>query len=198
MLFLFRKTKRLHIRPLRFEDFRVWREAQLRMSPSKNCWDLGPKPPAEITKENFKKILAGQKERRQKGTYYDFGVFDTKGNLVGGVSLMEVSRGVSQTAFLGYRVFNNCWRRGYGKEAVRAMIDIGFKDLRLHRIEAGIEPGNIRSIRLAKSLKMRREGIKKRAIFLRNQWVDLIMYTLTTEDVGIRFDSKKINYKSRH
>lgn len=46
------------------------------------------------------------------------------------------------------------------------MIDIGFKDIKLHRIEAGIEPGNKRSIALAKSLKMRREGLKKRPFSL--------------------------------
>lgn len=103
---------------------------------------------------------------------------------------MEVTRGVSQTCFLGYYLYNNYWGRGWAKEAVKAALDIGFKDLKLHRIEAGIEPSNRRSLKLARSLKMRREGVKKRAIHLRGEWVDLVMYTLTTEDIGLKFKGK--------
>jgi len=68
---------------------------------------------------------------------------------------------------------------------VRALIDIGFRDLRLHRLEAGIEPGNRRSILLARSLGLRKEGLKRRAVFLRDTWVDLGIYAVTCEDVGI-------------
>lgn len=194
---LVRKTESLCIRPLEWKDFAAWREANLKMGRPKNTWDTGPRPVAEITEKNFKKILAAKKERRVKDIFYDLGVFDSNGSLVGGVSLMEVARGISHTAFLGYRIFNNHWRLGYGKEAVRAMIDIGFKDIKLHRIEAGIEPGNIRSIRLAKKLGMRREGLKKKAIYLRNHWVDLLMYTLTSEDVGIKFKASNLKLKPR-
>jgi len=197
MKYLIRKSRRLHIRPLELTDFDSWKAAQLKVSKPRNAWDRGPKPLQELTKDQFKKILAGQRKRRKADTFYDLAVFDAKGSLVGGVSVMEVTRGISHTAFLGYTIFNNYWRLGYGKEAVRAMIDIGFKDIKLHRIEAGIEPGNIRSIRLAKSLGMRREGLKKRAIFLRNHWVDLLVYTLTSEDWGIKFDTSKLKYKSR-
>lgn len=103
---------------------------------------------------------------------------------------MEVVRGLTHTCFLGYYLYNNYWGRGLAKEAVLATLDIGFRDLKLHRIEAGIEPNNHRSQRLARSLKMRREGVKKRALYLRGQWVDLVMFTLTTEDMGIEFRGK--------
>lgn len=167
------------------------------MSKAKNKWDNGPKSDAELTKEYFKKILNAQKDRRNNDQFYDLAVFNLEGSLVGNVALMEVARGISHTAYLGYTISNNYWRLGYGKEAVRAIIDIGFKDIKLHRIEAGIEPGNIRSVKLAKSLGMRREGLKKKAIFLKGKWVDLIMYTLTTEDVGIKFDTSQLIQKPR-
>lgn len=159
------------------------------MAKSQNIWDLGPKGETELTKVHFKKLLSSRLKLRKRDNHYSLGVFDKNGALVGGVSIMEVARGISQTAFLGYMIFNNYWGMGYGKEAVKAMIDIGFDDIKLHRIEAGIEPGNIRSIKLAKTLGMRREGLKKRAIFLRNQWVNLLMFTLTCEDVKKKFDT---------
>lgn len=194
---LSRKTKRLTIRPFASGDFEAWKRAHSNMHEPKNTWDHGPRSLTDLGRADFRKILADLKKRRDEDSFYDLGIFDSGGELVGNVALMEVARGISHTAYLGYRIFNRHWRKGYGKEAVRAMIDIGFRDIKLHRIEAGIEPGNIRSIRLANSLGMRREGLKKRAIFLRNRWVDLLMYTLTTEDVGIKFDTSKLKLKRR-
>ena len=197
MPYLIRKTKRLIIRPLELKDFNAWKSANLNMLKPQNTWDLGAKSKEDLTKINYKKLIKAQVDRRKNDTFYDLAVFDLKGNFIGIVSIMEVARRIAQTAYLGYRIFNNYWGQGYAKEAVAAIIDIGFKDLKLHRIEAGIEPGNKRSIRLAKSLKMRREGLKKHAILLRKKWVDLIMYTLTTEDLGLKFNTKNIQHKRR-
>jgi len=192
-----RKTRKLTIRPLTAKDYRAWRDANLQMGPPRNKWDQGPKQPTEVTRGDFGKVLRFQKDVQAKDTFYDLAIFNSDGVLVGFVAIMEVTRRISHTAYLGYRIFNNHWRAGYGKEAARAAIDIGFRDIKLHRIEAGIEPGNIRSVKLARSLGMRREGLKKRALFLRGQWVDLIMYTLTTEDMKIKFDTKNLKHKPR-
>lgn len=197
MSFLRRKTKRLVVRPLTSEDFIAWRSAYLKISDPKNTWDQAAKKENEVNKAAFNKVLKMQKKLRAADNFYDLAIFNREGALVGFVAIMEVARGLSHTAYLGYRIFNNHWRLGYGKEAVQAMIDIGFRDIKLHRIEAGIEPGNIRSIKLARSLGMRREGLKKRALYLRNKWVDLIMYTLTTEDIGVKFDTKNFKHKPR-
>lgn len=194
---LVRKTRRLVIRPLEAKDYAAWKDANLRMSKPQNIWDLGPRSPDALKKSDYRRILRDQAEKRKRDYFYHLAVFNKSGQLIGGVSLMEVSRAISQTCFLGYRIFNGHWGRGYAKEAVQAIIDIGFRDLKLHRIEAGIEPNNRRSLNLAKSLKMRREGIKKRALFLRNTWVDLVMYTLTCEDVGLKFNTKGLVLKRR-
>jgi ribosomal-protein-alanine N-acetyltransferase len=69
----------------------------------------------------------------------------------------------------------------------QAVIKLGFTKMKLHRIEAGVEPTNLRSIRLARSLKMRKEGLKKRALFLGGKWIDIVIYALTTEDVKMKF-----------
>ncbi len=194
---LYRKTKKVIIRPLELSDYEAWKSAQLAMMSPQNTWDLGTKDLTELTKTKYKKMLAGRAKFRKKDYFYDFGIFNLKRELVGTVSIMEVTRGISQTAYLGYRIFNNYWGRGYGKDAAKAMIDVGFKEIKLHRIEAGVEPHNKRSIRLAKSLGMRKEGLKKRALYLRGKWVDLLMFTLTTEDVGIKYNPKTPLLKPR-
>lgn len=197
MKYLVRKTPRLVVRPLHLKDFTAWREAHLAMAKPKNIWDLGARSRRRLTLPQFRKILRSLSDRQKRDVFYDFGVFEKNGALVGHASVMEVARGISQTAFLGYSIYNGYWGKGYAKEAVRAVLDIGFRDLKLHRLEAGIEPGNKRSIGLAKALGMRREGLKKRALFLRKTWVDLLMYTLTCEELGIRFQERNLKWKRR-
>lgn len=104
---------------------------------------------------------------------------------MGGISLMDISRQAFQNANLGYWIFNNHWGKGYGKEAVRLAIDIAFRDLKLHRLEAGIEPKNRRSMALAKAVGMKREGCSWKRLFLRGQWQDMVLFVARSEDFGI-------------
>ena len=64
-----------------------------------------------------------------------------------------------------------------------AAIKFAFNELKLHRVEAGIEPSNKRSIALVKSLGLRREGLSKRRLFLNDQWLDMSIYALTKEEI---------------
>jgi len=95
---------------------------------------------------------------------------------------MDISRGIFQNAYLGYSVLNSYWGQGFGKELAKCAIKIGFTELELHRIEAGIAPNNIRSVRLAESLGMRKEGLSKRRLLLNNEWSDMLIYAITVEE----------------
>ncbi len=175
MPYLYRKTKDLIIRPLQLADYANWKTANTTMLPSKNRWDRKNKTPAEASLKNFKKIIKSQKNLRDQDKFYDLSVFEKKtGNHVGTVAAMDVLRGLGQSAYLGYFINNQFWGKGYGKQAVLALIDIAFKDLKLHRLEAGIEPTNRRSIFLA----------------LNNTWVDLVMYSATCEEFGFKWTFK--------
>jgi ribosomal-protein-alanine N-acetyltransferase len=168
-----KKTARLEIRPLGPRDYARWRDAYLHLKP-RNRWDRKPRSPAETTRAAYAKILRGQKQRRDADTFHDLAIFlGSTGELIGNVSLMDLTRGVSHSAYLGYGIFGAHWGQGYGKEAVNAAIHLGFTQLQLHRIEAGIEPRNQRSIALARALGMRHEGCKKRCLFLGGKWVKM-------------------------
>lgn len=191
--------KKVVVRPYELSDYQSWKAAYLSIKAKKrNSWDIPPRKESELTLPEYKKLLKRQKKNRDDDYFYDFGVFLKDGTLVGGVSLMDISRQVFQNAYLGYRVFNNHWGNGYGKEAVGIAIQIAFKTLKLHRVEAGIDPGNIRSQALVRSLKMRREGISKKRIFLGGKWLDLILYVMTSEDLGIKWKPEKQKIVSRN
>ena len=182
-----KKTKRLILRPYRESDYEVWKETFSNLPKPKNRWDKGPRDKKDLTKAKFKKVLSTQKKNRDSDVFYDFIAFDKKtGEIVGFASLMDISRAVFQNAYLGYGVLSTKWGKGYGKEMVKATMEIAFKTLKIHRVEAGIEPANKRSIALAKSLKMRREGLSKRRLFLNNEWLDMIIYAMTSEEMGVK------------
>lgn len=180
------KTKRLIIRPYRAEDYEIWKETYLNLPPQKNKWASKAKSQEQTTKANFKAILSAQKKNRSNDCFYDFSAFDKKtGALIGHSSLMDISRAVFQNAYLGYVVHSPFWGKGYGKEMVEATMLLAFKFLKLHRLEAGIDPANKRSIALAKSLGMRREGLSKMRLFLDGKWCDMVIYAATAEDRGL-------------
>jgi ribosomal-protein-alanine N-acetyltransferase len=183
-----RKTGKLHIRPLTGQDYASWKDAYSSMLPRKNEWDTGNRSPQELSRSNFLKMLKSQREHQSKDRVYDLGIFTSSDmKLVGIVSLMDIIRGLFQNAFLGLTIFNRYWKSGYGKAAAEAVLDIAFNDLGLHRLEAGIEPRNIRCLRGTRAFGFRKEGRKKLAVYLRGQWRDLMMYSLTCEDYGIQW-----------
>ncbi len=181
---LFKKTKRLVLRPLEMTDYENWAQAYSCLKPAQNEWDETNWVDSELTKKKFKELLKLQNKQSQQDHNYDFGIFrKDDGVLVGTVRLMDVSRGIFQNAYLGYRIFNIYWGQGYAQEACKAAMSIAFKDLKLHRIEAGISPANKRSIKTAKAIGLRKESLSKRRLFVNKKWVDVLLYALTKEEI---------------
>src|SRR3989338_6298980 len=128
-----RQTKRLIVRPLRASDYLRWKAYYTTMLPQKNKWDRKNRHLEDVTRPRFNKVLQSQKKLRLEDRLYDLAVFkcSTK-EIIGTVAAMDVLRGVGQSAYLGYFISNRFWGRGFGKEAVLAMIDIAFRDIKLH------------------------------------------------------------------
>lgn len=179
-----RRTKRLIIRPLEKTDFEAWNEAFLTMLPKQNKYDAAASFKIEnLKKSNFNKLIKRSVQNRKNEKYCDYGVFlKSSGELLGRMGVGHFIRSITQSAIIGYTIYNQHWGKGYATEAVNAIIDIAFKDHELHRVVAGIEPENKASIRVVKKLKFRNEGLSKRIVYIRNEWTDLLQYALTVED----------------
>lgn len=185
------KTKRLIIRPLIEKDYEIWNEAYLSQLPPKNKFDVANKERNNLKKSDFKKLLSQNKKNRKIDSFFDYAVIEKNTNkFIGRVSLMNVTRSVTQSAFLGYVLFNNFWGMGYAEEAVNGLIQLAFTKHGLHRVVAGIEPDNKRSQKLAKKLGMRKEGTSKNIVLLRGEWRDLVQFALTCEDRKIKWKGK--------
>lgn len=65
--------------------------------------------------------------------------------------------------------------RGYGTEAARALVDVGFRELGPHRISADCDPTNAASCRVREKLGMRREGPRREYACFDGAWADSLI-----------------------
>lgn len=66
-----------------------------------------------------------------------------------------------QRAEIGYGLDEEFRRQGYMKEALRPIINFGFKEMNLHRIEAFAAEYNTPSVRLLEIFGFKKEGVLK-------------------------------------
>lgn len=98
--------------------------------------------------------------------------------VIGTVALSQIVYGVFRSCFLGYGIDHEQQRKGYGKEAVRAVADYAFDTLHLHRIEANIMAENEASLALAGSLGFRNEGRSPDYLYINGAWEDHVHMVL--------------------
>lgn len=67
-------------------------------------------------------------------------------------------------------------------EGLRLVITYAFEKLHLHRLEANIQPKNIKSIALVKRCGFRKEGYSPRYLKIGGRWRDHERWTILSED----------------
>ena len=102
--------------------------------------------------------------------------------LVGAVTLGGIYRGPLHSAYLGYYVFAGFERQGWMRQAVSWMLRHAFATLKLHRLEANIQPDNHASIALAERLGFRLEGFSPRYLKIAGRWRDHQRLALLREE----------------
>ena len=111
---------------------------------------------------------------------------DDDNRIIGIFELSGILRGHLQGAYLGYWVGAPHAGCGYMTEGMRALFRFAFGDLRLHRLEANIQPGNAASLALARSKGFRREGFSPRFLKIGGRWRDHERWAILAEESGIR------------
>jgi ribosomal-protein-alanine N-acetyltransferase len=102
--------------------------------------------------------------------------------LVGVVNLDEIVGGCFHSAYLGYYAFEPFAGRGLMQKGLSQVISHAFRKMKLHRLEANIQPANTRSRALVRKLRFRREGFSPRYLKINGRWRDHERWAILAED----------------
>ncbi|HYA54051.1 MAG TPA: GNAT family N-acetyltransferase [Thermoplasmata archaeon] len=101
--------------------------------------------------------------------------------LLGGVGLHQFD-GAGSRAEVGYWLGREYRGQGYAAEAVNVLLRVAFRELRLHRVEARIFPGNRSSQELARRCGFRYEGRLRHEVQKDGRWQDSWLYSRLSTD----------------
>jgi [ribosomal protein S5]-alanine N-acetyltransferase len=101
---------------------------------------------------------------------------------VGVFNFSEIVRGAFQSAYLGYYGFAEHAGQGYMSDGLSLALRVGFRSLRLHRIEANVQPANTPSITLVRRGGFTLEGYSRRYVKIAGRWRDHERWALLVED----------------
>ena len=102
--------------------------------------------------------------------------------LVGVYNLSQIARGFFENAYLGYYAFAPTSGQGLMAEGLELVMRHCFRRLKLHRLEANIQPDNERSKLLVERAGFRYEGYSRRYLKIGGRWRDHERWAITRED----------------
>ena len=133
------------------------------------------------TPEDFQAYIRRYEQRREESLLI---CLRSTGAIAGLVNINSIIRGRFQCGSLGYAAFAPTAGNGYMTEGLGLVVRYAFEQLRLHRLEANIQPGNHASLNLVRRLGFRREGCSPEMLFIDGAWRDHERWAITATMTG--------------
>jgi [ribosomal protein S5]-alanine N-acetyltransferase len=131
------------------------------------------------TRDAFRRLV----ERGESDQYYPCLLFLRETDaLVGVANISEIVRGLFLSAYLGFYGHAGYAGQGLVREGVQLLVRHAFRKLKLHRLEANVQPANRSSLALVQALGFRKEGLSRRYLKVGGRWRDHERWALLAED----------------
>ena len=170
---LLRTGKRVYLRRPGIEDAR---EFLALVRASRRLHHPWVQPPAD--RKAFSRYVENATSPRAAGSLICLREDDA---IVGVANLGEIVRGLFQSAYLGFYGSAPYAGQGLMREGLELLIRHAFRDLKLHRIEANVQPANVRSLALVQALGFRKEGFSPRYLKIAGRWRDHERWTILAD-----------------
>lgn len=166
-------TARVSIRPVHASDAPAFVAAALASRKLHHPWVTAPTTP-----EAFEAYLA----RFVAPHHYGFAVVraDT-GVLTGAIHLTNIVYGAFRSGYLGYYAFAPHQGQGFMAQGLRQVVRHAFQVLKLHRVEANIQPSNLASLALMRACGFAQEGYSPRYLKINGRWRDHERWALVAD-----------------
>jgi RimJ/RimL family protein N-acetyltransferase len=133
---------------------------------------------APYTQEEFNTYY----QRSQQDNQRSLLICNHAGTIVGVFNISEIVRGFFQNAYLGFYAVANYAGHGYMSSGLKLVLQTVFEEMKLHRLEANIQPDNTSSIHLVRNNGFRKEGYSPRYLNINGVWRDHERWAITIED----------------
>ncbi|HEX4890746.1 MAG TPA: GNAT family protein [Alphaproteobacteria bacterium] len=178
--------RRVFLRPPVNSDYEEWaalREASRAfLTPWEPIW-----PADDLSRPAYRRRLKRYAQEMREDTGYALFIFRSEDQaLMGGVTLSNVRRGVTQSCTLGYWMGQAYSGQGYMREAARTVVPFVFEQLGLHRLEAACVPNNEPSKAVLRHAGFQQEGLARRYLRINGVWQDHLMFALLESDLAAR------------
>lgn len=130
---------RVRLKPLTELDNRAWRRIYSHFRDPEIA-HLNGTPPSRMPLWFLKRVLKADSRRSDRAT---FGIFDERDEYIGTIELYDIGYAV---ATLGIIIGEKShWSKGYGPEAIQALLEHAFDDLHLSRVKLSTFADNLRA-----------------------------------------------------
>ena len=166
-------TPRLLLRPLREADA----PCVLALFTDGKFMRFGTTPPFAAIDEAHA-LIARDIAAMAAGERLRLGIERREDQALIGICTLFKLDAACRSAELGYGLISNAWGQGYMHEALIALLDYGFSELQLNRVEADIDPHNTDSARSLERIGFTKEGQLRESCVTRGVLTDSARYGL--------------------
>lgn len=178
--------ERVQLRLPQAADWSEW--VQLRaesrdfLTPWEPTW-----PSDALTRAAFRRRLRRHTREAREDSAYAFLIFRQADDaLLGGLTLSNVRRGVTQSCSVGYWIGRRFARRGYMSDALCTTVHFVFDQLHLHRLDAACLPNNEASTGVLRRVGFTEEGYARQYLCIDGIWRDHLLFAILAGDARHR------------
>ena len=124
-----------------------------------------------------------------EGRAHDFTVryHDEPDHHVGNISIWPTSQR-ERSGEMGYWIRSTETGKGIASEAGARVLQLGFEELGMHRVTLRIAVGNVQSERVAEKLGFVHEGLLRKEVLVKGEWLDHTLWAMLDEEYRVLTD----------
>lgn len=175
------RSERLYLREIEEDDFDLFYSLYSNDKVMKYTYldKFGSK---EEFRSYFEEVIKNNLSKNKRAVY-TYVVFLLDDNFAG-IAEIEINYknnhgGIGE---IGYYILPDYWGNGYGPEIAKLLLEIGFWDIKLHRLYGRCNVNNIASQKVMEKIGMTKEGELRKVRFKDNEWVNEYMYGILLEE----------------
>ncbi len=104
-------------------------------------------------------------------------------NIIGTIGFNNFTK--RHRANIGFDLQADFWNNGYLTEAIKTVIEFGFRNLDINRIEAEVMQGNVASEKVLAKIGFKNEGILRQWMYWNDKYYDMTKFSLLQSDIRV-------------